>query len=52
MADSGRPSSDLREPGYPTSWQLGGLIWDAYGDAELMAYFGVSMYTGLASARS
>ena len=44
--------ADLREPEYPRSWQLGGLIWDAYGGAELMAYFGVSAYTWLASARS
>jgi len=44
--------ADSREPGYPRSWQLGGLIWVAYGGAELTAYFGVSVYTGLASARS
>jgi len=43
--------ADLREREYPRSWQLGVLIWDACGGAELTAYFGVSVYTGLASAR-
>ena len=45
--------ADSREPEYPRSWQLGGLIiMVAYGGAELTAYFGVSVYTWLASARS
>ena len=43
--------ADLREPEYPRSWQLGVLIWDVCGGAELTVYFGVSVYTGLASAR-
>ena len=41
----------VRKPVYPRSWQLVVLVRVAYGGSELAAYFGVSVYTGLASAR-
>jgi len=52
VANSGRPGSRLAGARIPEVLAVRWPYMVAYGGAELTAYFGVSVYTWLASARS